>query len=393
MIWLRQRCRIPWAGFVIQGAVRVTSPRRSQSEMRYCSLDDLLPLDHPVRTVRGGGSNARSPRRSKILIHDATTPPAEASSIRNCSCCPMAACVDRRCRRRAAARRALRIPHRLSMALRRVGVNYQHAQRFSRAMRPHLTPCSPRCSDASRMPELVTIHRICQDGLRVRARRRPAALRRKTLLKCLPEARLHLASPMPCAMNRPHWAGSGRSRSSSAGGGSLPGISARRAGRRGRPWMSADATPPATKGEKISPPKRASVSDPESRMMKMPDGGFRPAYNLQFASDAGQPCDRGRRRPTPRCHAADAHAGTGAVRTGTLRTNTSPMEVTSASPTSNRPERKKSPCTCPCPKPAQRGAVPLRPGKKDNRVVADWRRHMGTTEAQAIYLQRLDLWN
>jgi hypothetical protein len=30
---------------------------------------------------------------------------------------------------------------------------------------------------------------------------------------------------------------------------------------------------------------RASTSDSEARVMKMPDGGFRPAYNLQFASD------------------------------------------------------------------------------------------------------------
>src|ERR1019366_9075541 len=30
---------------------------------------------------------------------------------------------------------------------------------------------------------------------------------------------------------------------------------------------------------------RASTTDPEARVMKMADGGFRPAYNVQFASD------------------------------------------------------------------------------------------------------------
>src|SRR5437867_3921563 len=31
---------------------------------------------------------------------------------------------------------------------------------------------------------------------------------------------------------------------------------------------------------------RASTTDPEARIMKMPDGGFRPAYNVELATDA-----------------------------------------------------------------------------------------------------------
>jgi transposase/exonuclease VII small subunit len=38
-------------------------------------------------------------------------------------------------------------------------------------------------------------------------------------------------------------------------------------------------------GEPTSTP-RASTTDPEARRMKMGDGGFRPAFNVQFASDA-----------------------------------------------------------------------------------------------------------
>lgn len=34
------------------------------------------------------------------------------------------------------------------------------------------------------------------------------------------------------------------------------------------------------------PKARASITDPEARSMKMGDGGFRPAYNFQFATDA-----------------------------------------------------------------------------------------------------------
>lgn len=40
------------------------------------------------------------------------------------------------------------------------------------------------------------------------------------------------------------------------------------------------------KGTKPSEP-RASTTDPQARVMKMPDGGFRPAYNCQIATVAG----------------------------------------------------------------------------------------------------------
>ena len=34
-----------------------------------------------------------------------------------------------------------------------------------------------------------------------------------------------------------------------------------------------------------APVPRTSTTDPEARIMKMSDGGFRPAYNVQFATD------------------------------------------------------------------------------------------------------------
>jgi len=40
----------------------------------------------------------------------------------------------------------------------------------------------------------------------------------------------------------------------------------------------------ARKGKKPGPP-RVSTTDPESRVMKMADGGFRPAFNVQLATD------------------------------------------------------------------------------------------------------------
>ena len=49
----------------------------------------------------------------------------------------------------------------------------------------------------------------------------------------------------------------------------------------------ADISPDAAKPEEAKPEKepRASTTDAEARVMKMADGGFRPAYNVQFVSD------------------------------------------------------------------------------------------------------------
>jgi hypothetical protein len=46
--------------------------------------------------------------------------------------------------------------------------------------------------------------------------------------------------------------------------------------------------PPETNDGKRPKGPRASTTDPEARVVKMADGGFRPAYNMQIASVAGE---------------------------------------------------------------------------------------------------------
>src|SRR5205823_1720706 len=43
-----------------------------------------------------------------------------------------------------------------------------------------------------------------------------------------------------------------------------------------------------TKEKKQKKQPRASTTDPQARVMKMADGGFRPAYNVQVASIASE---------------------------------------------------------------------------------------------------------
>ena len=49
-----------------------------------------------------------------------------------------------------------------------------------------------------------------------------------------------------------------------------------------------EGEPPETKDGKRRKEPRASTTDPEARVVKMADGGFRPAYNMQIASVAGE---------------------------------------------------------------------------------------------------------
>ena len=49
-----------------------------------------------------------------------------------------------------------------------------------------------------------------------------------------------------------------------------------------------DGEPPETKDGMRPKEPRASTTDPEARVVKMADGGFRPAYNMQIASVAGE---------------------------------------------------------------------------------------------------------
>ena len=59
------------------------------------------------------------------------------------------------------------------------------------------------------------------------------------------------------------------------------------------------------KGEEEKGKARVSTTDPEARVMKMGDGGYRPAYNVQLATDTATQIitgvvDHGRRDTGPR---------------------------------------------------------------------------------------------
>lgn len=125
---------------------------------------------------------------------------------------------------------------------------------------------------------LVTLEYVALDGTRVRASASAPSFRReKGLLECREQAALHLKAVLATADEY------------SPGHQAIREAKAREYQQR---VEAALATLEAERAKKSSAKEkaavRASTTDPEARVMKMPDGGFRPGFNAQLAV-AGDP--------------------------------------------------------------------------------------------------------
>ena len=127
--------------------------------------------------------------------------------------------------------------------------------------------------------DLIDLHRVAQDGTRIRASAGAASFRRGATLDALmAEARRHLDGVTHAASD--------------------PSLTVRRAAavkraaqrRLARLERALAELPEVTATKKKSGAKdatpRVSTTDPDARVMKMPDGGFRPAFNVQLATTA-----------------------------------------------------------------------------------------------------------
>jgi Transposase DDE domain len=134
---------------------------------------------------------------------------------------------------------------------------------------------------------------------------------------------------------------------------------------------------------------RASTTDPQARVMKMADGGFRPAWNVQVVSAAGeqivvdvQPLakgsDRGLMRPA--IEAVAKRLGLWPCRHLVDGGFTSAQDIEWA-------HGKKIEVYCP-PTQSKHGTDPYLPRRDDGPGVLEWRRRMASPEGQAIYRER-----
>jgi len=232
---------------------------------------------------------------------------------------------------------------------------------------------------------LVDLNRVAHDGMRVRASAGAASFhRRPTLEACLQEAEDQVArlkeelGDDPSAPSRRHAAARERAARERAERlrqalGRLPELEARKKA-----------------GEKDK--ARASGTDPEATVMKMADGGYRPAYNVEYSADTAtlviaavavttSGSDAGQITPLDDqildrhgVYPQEALADGGFV-------SLEDIEAAQASP---RGTRVYAPV--PQPKDPKRDRHAPLPG--DGEQVREWRARMGTEEAKAVYRQR-----
>ena len=121
--------------------------------------------------------------------------------------------------------------------------------------------------------QLLSLDRVAQDGTRVRASASAPSFRREaSLLECREQAALHLKAVLAEA-SAPE-ASEGEKLARIAGALDYQ--------QRVEAAIATVQTLRNENEEKKEP--RASTTDAEARVMKMPDGGFRPAYNIQLAT-------------------------------------------------------------------------------------------------------------
>ncbi len=232
--------------------------------------------------------------------------------------------------------------------------------------------------------DLVTLDRVAQDGMKVRASAGAASFRReKSLQECLKEAGEQVEAIQHDA-DEPDVQRSARERAA-----------AERAARERRERVAQalaelSQVRAAKETEKAKADARASTTDAEARVMKMGDGGFRPAYNAQFATD------------TP----SRVIVGVAVTNAGTDYAQSEPMLADIQRRTGNKPDEHLVDggyatldnieaaaadgvtMYAPVSKPRKEGVDPHQPKPGDSAAVAAWRQRMGTAEAKEIYKQR-----
>jgi len=259
------------------GSPRLRFANRGQAEMRVCALDTLIPEDHPVRTVwayvegleltellaevraveGGAGASATDPRILLALWLYATL--RGVGSARE---------LDRRCREDIA----------FEWICGGVTLNYHTLADFRVGHVQLLDGLLTNSVAVLLEQELVSMERVAQDGMKVRASAGAASLRRRSRLEQFRDEAAAQVETLKKELETDPTSGTRRQQAARQR------AAQDRAARLHRALEQlplVEASKPAKEKDKA----RVSTTDPEARVMKMGDGGFRPAYNVQLATD------------------------------------------------------------------------------------------------------------
>jgi transposase len=368
---------------------RLRRPDRKQVLMRPCSLEELLPEGHQVRTLwavveRLDLSAFYAPLKARgeqpgraatdpallvaVLLWGATQGVGSAREL------------GRLCGEHDAYR----------WLCGGVSVNYHTLSDFRTDHAAALDELFTQVLAMLMERKLVSVKRISQDGMRVRASAGGGSFKREEkLVEALAAAKAQVEALKRQAEQPENDDRSARQRAARE----------RAARERVERVEAALGQMPELKaikekhnGKKSDQPPRASVTDAEARKMKMADGGFRQAYNVQLAADTGSRAivgvevsnlgtDQPQSEPM-RQQVEDRTRRTGGdVEEHLMDGGFIKMEAI------ERAEAEGVKVYAP-PKKTKDVDDPFAPQPRDTEATAAWRQRMGTPEGQAVYKLR-----
>jgi transposase len=261
---------------------RVRRPERKQIEWRAASLDQMIPSDHRVRVVWAYvDSLDLGPLYQKIEAVEGQ-PGRDATDPKILMALWMFAIIEGISSARQLARLCERDLAYLWICG-GVGVNYHMLSDFRTLHGEFLDQLLTDTIATLMHQELVTLDTVAQDGMRVRANAGSSSFRRERTLEGCRERAHEQVQKLREERDNDSDGGSGNARHAAA----RERVARQRQERIERALEElaklAEQKEDQRKGGGAN--ARCSTTDPEARTMKMADGGFRPAYNVQFASD------------------------------------------------------------------------------------------------------------
>lgn len=367
---------------VTASVARFQRAERSQLEMQVVDLDSLLAEDHRaravwtfvdgldlsglyarIRAIEGGAGRAPIDPKIQLALWLYATVEGVGS----------ARALARLCTEHVAYR----------WLCGGVGVNHHTLGDFRTAHETVLDDLLTQSVARLMSAGLVELNRVAQDGVRVRASAGAASFRREpSLRKCLDQAREQVRrlrqelEEDPAATTRRQQAARQRAARERQ----------QRVEAALRQMPEAQAAKPADAREQA----RVSTTDADARVMKMPDGGYRPAFNVQFATDTG----------------SQVVTGVDVTNVGSDRSQLEPMVEQHEERYARQPDEvlvdggfvKKEAIDAvtrdgvtvyaPVPTSKKDPRDPHQPREDDSAAVAAWRRRMATPEGQEIYKER-----
>jgi transposase len=260
-----------------QGAVRLLQPNRLQIELRASDLESLLSQDHRARLVWGYVEHQDLSKLIEAIKARGSNAGRAAIDPRILFALWLYATLDGVGSGREVAR--LSLAHdAYRWICGGVSVNYHAINDFRSSNEALMDELLTDNVAALAAVGVISLVRVAQDGMRVRANAGAASFRRQASL----EEHLKEASELVQTL---------KSQAQSD-----PGLAKRQAqaaqlraaqDRQQRIEEALKQLPEVAAAKKRSGSKaeaRASTTDAQARVMKMGDGGFRPAFNVQFAT-------------------------------------------------------------------------------------------------------------